>query len=167
MTSPYRRYYLVNLCKFASVLGSRLHADLTSAWKFAVRPGLSLLQVLSGCLNWRCSLYLLFQVSESPRLLWLWNLLVCSIANSHSLAVHRWQPSDTSSGLTGCFPLPCCTHDGRVRIKHLNSDFRASSRFLKDWFLKPLSYLHFPLAGKEEWNLVKVKTLPVHWESPH
>lgn len=83
MTSPYRQHYPVNLSASCTrVLGSRQHAELISTWKFAVRPGRSLLQVLSGCLNQKCSLYLLFQVFDSPRLLWVRNLLVCSIATS-------------------------------------------------------------------------------------
>lgn len=89
----------------------------------AVRLGHSLLQGLSGSLTWRCNLYLPLQFLT----------LKAAVGLRHTEHV----------------ALTCSTSDRGVRIKHLNSVFRASNRLLRNWFLKPLSCLHHSTSWEE------------------
>lgn len=94
-----------------------------STWNGAVRPGRSLLQGLSGCLTGRCGLHLPLQ----------------------------FLTLEAAAGLrpTECVALTCSSWDGGVRIKNLNSVFRASSRLLRNWFLTPLPCLHLSTSWEE------------------
>lgn len=156
MTSPYRQHYLVDLSAgFARVLGSGQLTGLMSTLKLCCETWALTAAWTGGVAFISLSSFWL------SRLMWDWNFLVCSIAKpspSHSLAVLRlraavryllWAYRVLSTQLL---------HPRwESRIKHLNSVCRASSRLLRDWFLKPLSCLHLSTSWEKS-GIGKVKT---------